>query len=118
MPMSPVYRAPFTQAEVLLLFMYVLVFLIGTVGNGVVIKIFYDNRDQPGSRCVLMLAIVDCISSIWIPVTMIGQIVSKISDYLDAWPFGKVMCYLRPFMLSLLAASAWLLVAICLERIR
>ena len=116
--MSPSLREPFTRTEIFVLFMYVFVFLIGTVGNGMVIRIFYVNGDQLGSRYVLVLAFVDLITSIWIPANMVGIIVNKISDSNSPWPFGKVICYLRPFHFSLFAASAWLLVAICLERVR
>ena len=116
--MSPSYRDPFTRTEIFLLAMYVFVFLAGTVGNGMVIKVFYGNRDQPGSRYVLVLATVDLITSIWIPTTIIGVIVNKVFSAFTSWPFGKVICYLRPFEFSLGFASAWLLVAICLERIR
>ena len=117
-PMSLSLRVPFTQKEIFLLFMYVCVSLIGTVGNGMVIRTFHRKQDQPGSRFVLILAVVDCVTSIWIPVTMIGINVNKISDGIYSWPFGKKMCYLRPFEFSSFFASAWLLVAICLERSR
>ena len=116
--MSPSYRGPFTQTEIVLLFMYVFVLLVGTVGNGLVIKTFYANRDRPGSRYVLVLAMIDLITSIWIPLVNIGKIVTTISHNFSSWPFGKIACYLRLFEFSLPAASAWLLIAICLERVR
>ena len=116
--MSPLYRGPFTSFQYFLLSLYAFVILVGTVGNGMVIKTFYENRDQPGSRYVLVLAFVDFITSIWIPVMMIGLIVVQISDYIHLWPFGKVLCYLRPFGFSFFVVSSWLLVAICLERMR
>ena len=116
-PMSPSLRGPFTHTEIFLLLIYVVVFLIGTVGNGLVIKAFYGNQEQPGSRFVLALAFIDFITSMGIPIQVIGNIVNKISDSVYSWPFGKVMCYLSPFW-TLSMASAWLLLAICLERIR
>ena len=116
--MSPSLRGPYTPTEQFLLFLNVLVFLIGTIGNGLLIRTFYVNRDEPGSRFVLILAIVDLITSVWIPVMAIGQIMHKVSHH-TLWPFGKVGCYiLKPFYFSLFIMSVWLLLAICLERVR
>ena len=116
--MTPSLRGPYTQTDIFLLFMYIAVFLVGTVGNAMVIQTFYANQDQPGSRFVLILAIVDVITCIWTPVIEIGRIVNNISHYAFLWPFGKVACYLQSFHVSLFFSSAWLLVAICLERMR
>ena len=116
--MSPSYRRPFKRTEIFVLSLYAFVILVGTVGNGLVIQKFFVNRDKPGSRFVLVLAMIDMITSIWIPMIFIGEIVNKISERFFSFPFGKVACYLRLFRLSLFAASAWLLVAISLERIR
>ena len=116
--MSPSYRGPFTRTEIFQLSLYAFVILVGTVGNGLVIQKFFVDRDQPGSRFTLALGMLDLITSILIPMLVIGQIVNKTSDKTSSFPFGKVACYLTPFDLSLFAASAWLLVAISLERIR
>ena len=116
--MSPSFRGPFTKVEMSLVSLNTFVFLVGIIGNAMVIKTFYAKRDQPGSRYVLVLAIVDLITSFWIPVIVVGVIINNISENFASWPFGKFVCYLQPTQFSLFATSAWLLVAICLERVR
>ena len=116
--MSPSHRGQYTRIEIFQLFLYAFVMLVGTVGNGLVIQKFFIDRDQPGSRFALALGMIDLITSIWLPMGKIGQIVNKISGRVFSFPFGKVACYLRSFDASLFASSAWLLVAISLERIR
>ena len=116
--MSFTLRAPYTKTEKFLLALNVVVFVIGTIGNGWIIKRFYANRDEPGSRFVLALATVDLITSVWIPLMAIGVIMYDIYNH-PLWPFGKVGCYMmQPFFYSLFVISVWLLLAICLERVR
>ena len=94
---------------------YGLIFITGTIGNGIVIKSFLAKSAQPGCRFVVALALVDLISSIWIPLINIVLALYKSVH----WPLGKICCYiLRPFGISFMFASAWLLVAISLERAR
>ena len=94
---------------------YGFIFIAGTIGNWLVIKSFLTKSAQPGCRFVVALALVDFISSIWIPLLNIVLALYKSGH----WPLGKICCYiLRPFDISFMLASAWLLVAISLERAR
>ena len=62
-------RQPLTSREILTIFLYCLNILIGTIGNGLVVKYFAFGRGKThtGSRFVAILAGVDCLTSIWIP---------------------------------------------------
>ena len=116
--MSVSVKGPITAPEQFLLLLNAFIFLTGTIGNGVLIKKFYSNSVQAGSRFVLVLAVVDFITSIWIPLTMTGGIIINTIPYSTLWPFGKEACYFNTFQNALFYASSWLLVAICVERMR
>ena len=113
------YRLSFGRSyearEILLMIIYSFIMISGTIGNVIVIKSFLRKTNQPGSRFVVCLAVVDLISSILVPF---NNIVSNV--YLGMhWPFGKLACLLiHPWLGSTFYASAWLLVVISLERTR
>ena len=108
-------RQPYTADDILTLTLYTLIFTSGTIGNAVVIKSFLRAPDQPGSRFVIGLGVVDFISSIFTPF---GNIMFTIYDH-KHWPLGKVGCLMySSWSDSFQGASSWLLVAISLERAR
>ena len=112
-PMS--FRKPFNGAEIALLLLYSFVLVTGSIGNGMVIKTFLASSDKPGSRFVICLAIIDLISSVWIPVR---NMIPAIQQY-PHWPFGKIACrVLTPLGMCFIYTSAWLLVGISFERLR
>ena len=109
------FRSPFTSMEITQLVLYAFVFISGTTGNLLVIKYFLRSPDQPGSRFVISLALIDLIASILVPIRNSIIIIYEFQH----WPLGQIGCYmLWPWTECTLFASAWLLVAISLERVR
>lgn len=110
------YREPYTNYDISHTVLLSFIAVVGTIGNGLVIKSFLGNRDQPGSRFVIALAVIDFVSSVVFPLINLIQIVYGISNH---WPIGHVMCLsIEPWTTSLLFSSSWLLIAISLERMR
>ena len=110
----------FSGKEILLLTVYILGLLLGTIGNALVIKQFvsFDAHEHPGSRFVIVLAGVDFVSSIWLPFL---DIVYTFYDFkvIKPWPLGQILCVpIVGFNGIFFFCSAWLLVAISLERAR
>ena len=103
-----------------------LVFLFGTVGNGLVIRVFgfTSQRKLAGTTLVVVLALTDLVSSILVPLDALTHISMNVihrysQDLIKPWPHGKIACYILKSSNSLLVtSSSWLLVAISLERFR
>ena len=118
-PLPYSLRKPYTTREIVSLTVYAFVFLSGTIGNGLVIKLFLTKVNIPGSRFVIVLAGVDLLASIWVPLYFISTLVFTFHDTLLHCPFGNVGCrVIKIWYSSMVYASAWLLVAICIERVR
>ena len=92
-----------------------LIFVAGTIGNGLVIKSFLRAPEQPGSRFIIGLAVIDLVCSVLVPLNnMIENVYGR-----EHWPLGRVGCLIiKPWMSSTFYASAWMLVAISLQRTR
>ena len=117
------YRQSFTPSDITAITLYTLSLIAGTIGNGIVILSFIAKRNQPGMRFVVILAAVDMLSSIWVPLAFISNIVWRYDDYYEGefthCPFGSIGCnFIHIGYVCMLYVSAWLLVAICLERMR
>ena len=96
------------------------VFLSGTLGNAFVMKSFAfgSESERAGSRFVIVLAAVDVLTSIWVPFHKITRVLFYFSPIYH-WPYGKGSCgIIRSLYKSTFYASAWLLVAISLEKAR
>ena len=107
-------RRPYHMYEIAQMILYSFIFVSGTIGNGWVIKMFLEAPKQPGSRFVIHLAALDFFTSILIPFTWVIEIVHN-----GHWPLGKIGCWLLvPSLRSNFDSSAWLIVAISLERAR
>ena len=113
-------REPLTVVEIVELCMYSLCILIGTFGNAFVVQYFAfkDPSDHPGSRYVIVLAVIDFVSSIWIPVflDMVEILYDNSVSY--TWPFGEIACRITIFYPLLFYSTSWLLLAISLETAR
>ena len=106
-------RRPFTASDISQLILFLVIFLLGTIGNGMVIQSFIRASERPGSRFVIALAAIDAVTSLITPLQSISIFIY------DGYPLGKVGCImLAPLQLSNVFASAWLLVVISLERAR
>ena len=106
-------RRPYTDRDVSQIILYLVIFLSGTIGNGMVIQSFIRASERPGSRFVVALAAIDAVTSLITPLQSISIFIY------DGYPLGKVGCImLAPLQLSNTFASAWLLVVISLERAR
>ena len=108
-------RQPYSAGELSQLILYSIIFGSGTFGNGFVIHLFLKTRDRPGSRFGIALAIIDLVSSI---ITPLGNTMIIVFDF-QHWPLGKIGCFvLIPWVESTFFCSAWILVAISVERFR
>ena len=109
------FRKAYDGNQITLISICLLIFLAGTIGNVIVIKLFIQSTDQPGSRLVVALAVIDLICSVLVPL---NNIVENVYGR-DHWPLGKAGCLtIKPWMSSTFYGSAWMLVAISLERVR
>ena len=112
-------RPPFSIMDIISITLYSLAILIGTVGNVLVIKFFAtgDASNHPGSMFVIVLAVVDFISSIWVPLLQITRI-SYDAYHSSAWPLGETACRILRLYPLFQYATSWLLLTISLERLR
>ena len=102
-----------------------IVIICGTIGNITVIRMFglTDRKHQAGSALVVTLAVTDLFSSIAIPVDVLTYITLKakypVFGGRGPYPYGEGACYFLSSVHSLfVTASAWLLAAISIERVR
>ena len=113
-------RQPFEVMDIITILLYSLAILIGTIGNASVIKYFaFSNiSDRPGSRFVVVLAGLDFFTSMLVPsIYMITNM--YYFEKFTHCPFGgTVYRSLIAFHPMLFYSSAWILVAISLERAR
>ena len=112
-------RQSFSVNELLQLCLYSTNFLVGAVGNALVIRKFgvEDNVGRPGSRFVIILAFLDLVSSILIPGVIIIQILYRFHTF-STWPLGEFTCRIIVFYPILLHSTSWLLLAVTVERAR
>ena len=109
-------RRPWNGEDMTKVILYSIVFVTGTIGNGLVIRSFLQAVDKPGSRFVIALAVVDLIASVWVPFVSMSELAH---NYKGHWSWGHTACViLIPWFPAAIWASAWLLVAISLERFR
>ena len=80
---------PINGRKIAMLCLYLLTIVIGTIGNGFVVKYFAfgDASGRPGSRFIVVLAIVDFVTSIWIPSIAIFK-----ELWGTFWPLGETFC--------------------------
>ena len=112
-------RQSFTATDIAQIFFYALNLVIGTCGNAAVIKYFAlsDASNRVGSRLVVALAMLDFISSVWLPCDIIVVILYDFVEF-NYWPFGEVECHIFYFYPMLFYATPWFLLAISAERAR
>ena len=110
----------YTTVEIIQLCVYAFTMLIGTIGNALVVKSFASENvlGRPGSRFVIVLGVIDFISSVWIPGLMIIDTIYANPRAFNYWPFGEITCRILYFYPFLTYATPWLLVAISVERAR
>ena len=122
--------------EIVLLVLYSFVFIVGTFGNGLVIRSFASNT-AAGAKFVVALAAVDFLTSIWAPLQRILLIIFRFHNFDGDYSLDmniKVEIDLQHFTHdplgdiprriinrcwpALIDASSWLLFAISCERLR
>ena len=107
--------------DIFLIICYGVVFLSGTIGNGLVVKWFgtKKERKRAGNKLVVVLAINDFLSSIFVPLLQIHFIISLSLTPRYLWYLGEGLCRtLFGIQVTFLIATSWLLIAISLERYR
>ena len=106
------------QAGVIALcIVYVMIFLIGPVSNAIVIYIITCRHKKRGAGdlFVVYLACVDFLASLFVPITMIPDIITNYSK----WYFGELGCKILPLIAPVTTfASSWILIAIAFDRHR
>ena len=111
----------FDGVEVALLNFSGFVLMSGTIGNALVIRWFgtKEERKKAGNKLVVALAINDFLSSIFVPMFQVHEIINVSIKPPHAWYLGEVFCYLQYGMpLTFLMVTSFLLVAISVERFR
>ena len=111
----------FSNIDIVLSIFYGLVFLLGTLGNAFVIKWFgvKEERKKAGNKLVVVLAVNDFLSSIFVPLLQFHNIVSKALDPPGVWYIGKDLCIsLAGLQQAFLIATSFLLMTIAIERFR
>ena len=96
---------------------YSIILVVGILGNGLVcyVLIFKKKRKNTGDIFIISLAMTDFISSIFIPLVQINDLVGDAK----IWYLGEIGCFVLPAMFPMtLTASSWLLVLISLDRYR
>ena len=113
-------QTDYSKEHITLYVVYSLVLLFGAIGNAFVIYLFWSSkrRRQAGAAFVIALALTDLLSSILVP--MYGFIMLVIQRTIfRTWSLGSFACYILPSLNAFfVTASAWLLTAISLERMR
>ena len=109
----------FRPAQVGIIILCCATFLFGVIGNSFVIKQFIapDQFSNSGSRLVVILAVIDILTSVLLPLDMIATYVYN-PGKTYYWPFGRFGCYAVVYAKCVIPASAWLMVLISLERYR
>ena len=123
----------FSVPDIILIICYGLIFICGTIGNIFVISWFgaSEKRGKAGSKLVIVLAINDFLSSIFVPIYQIHfiirfSLVSKDAKGVlgafftrSSWYVGKTLCHLDLGIQSVfITATALLLIVISIERYR
>lgn len=96
---------------------YVSVFFFGVFGNMIVFYVvgYRKKKRSGGDLYILSLACADFLSSIFVPMVMLNDLLTDFSG----WLYGEVMCYILPAINpGTLSASSWSLVLISLDRYR
>ena len=111
---------PLTIKEIAHICLLSLSAIIGTCGNALVIKYFAQSEgsSRPGSRLVIALALIDFVSSLWLPGYDIIVLILYNFDGMQVWPLGEPMCYISNFYPILNYQTPWFLLAISIERAR
>ena len=116
--MEPDLLYAFTTISLVVL--YSLVTLLGTVGNILVVKWFgkKNMRQKAGNKMVVVLAVNDFASSIFVPFLRISSLI-RLQEFSQVVVLRKALCYFSGgIMETFLIASSWLLVAISFDRLR
>ena len=105
------------ELKICLYVFYSMIFLIGVLGNSIVCYALgvKKKRKTSGDVFVVSLAITDLLSSIFVPLVMINDLVGDFK----VWYLGKIGCYILPSVSPVtLIASSWSLALISLDRYR
>ena len=113
----------FTVTSVSIIVCLCIILLLGTVGNGLVIKSFLKQTNTAGSKFVIALAISDFLNSIFGPVRIMQNVISQsLHPTPTIWPvwfLGKTLCRAMYGVSPIsLCVTSWILVAISSERYR
>uniref|UniRef100_A0A3Q2WDM9 Formyl peptide receptor 1 n=1 Tax=Haplochromis burtoni TaxID=8153 RepID=A0A3Q2WDM9_HAPBU len=102
----------FDAINTMSIIVYSLIFLLGVVGNGVVIWVTgFKMKKTVNTVWYLHLAVADFIFAAYLPLNVTYKILGM------HWPFGKIMCRLNTMVLFLhMFASVYILVVISVDR--
>ena len=117
-PVLPITLSKFviSNSDILLLCIYVVMFVIGSIGNSLIIRYFgsYKKHKALFHIYLVHLAVADIICLTLTCVLLVHGILSGWT-----WPFGSISCTLAYAIAPItLNASAWIVVSISQERYR
>ena len=104
-------------AKIFCYIFYGMVAFFGVTGNSIVLYVigYRKKRRTSSDIFILSLAIADFLSSLFAPMLMLNDLITDSK----CWLYGGAMCYLVHLVEGVaLAASAWSLLLISLDRYR
>ena len=105
--------------SITIIVIYSFAFLLGVSGNLFVVKWFGNKRERKkaGNKLVVVLAINDLLSSIFVPMGQIHYMAMNFVSPPRAWYLGRELCYtLNGLQFTFIVATSLFLVMIALER--
>ena len=95
------------------------ILFFGIVGNAFVVKQFIlpEQKSHPGSRLVIIQAVIDMISAATISVSFLPYY-TKAAHFVQEWRYGEFLCIAKEYFVTAIPVSSWMMAFISMERYR